>query len=379
MNTPCNRILTDIETKVDVLSCCSCLLSLNALGLSLAVDVCRTTKYFELLLADWQKCMPLGEACDVDFAMWGKEKLSEMMSKVRNAYGIQNVTVSQQIYASEDCLRFIETQQKVDIFDSSLEVLHQVDGDDVPIILMYSLRALSAVSLKIAEFLNSPTAELIAMSYEQWAANYKMHYQKNCHSEYKKWKLQFTQRTLQRHLQKRLKTEADSFKQMFMESDDDFDLIYDDDKQQIDIDGLSRYLFTHVERFGVSYIDSKPWFSQELKALFDFVETWNLIQADLQPAEKERKTQTTKPEKTEDVEIVAKLKPMFFNDEKNVKEFLKNIRGTKPSFITSLVNEWVKEGRISSYCDTRKGDLWKVLNDAGLYTKTKQNWCKQVH
>ena len=95
--------------------------------------------------------------------------------------------------------------------------------------------------------------------------------------------------------------------------------------------------------------------------------------------QKERKTQTTKPEKTEDVELIAKLKPMFFNDEKNVKEFLKKIRGTKPSFITSLVNEWVSEGRISSYCDTRKGDLWKVLNDAGLYTKTKQNWCKQVH
>lgn len=379
MNTPCNRILTDIETKVDVLSCCSCLLSLNALGLSLAVDVCRTTKYFELLLADWQKCMPLGEAGDVNFAMWGKEKLSEMMSKVRKAYGERNVPVSQHIYPSESCVRFVESQQKVDMIDSSLEVLRQVEGDDVPIILMYSLRALSEVLLKIAEFLDSPTEELIAMSYAQWADNYKMYFQRNCHSEYKKWKLQFTQRTLQRHLQKRLKTEADSFKQMFMESDDDFDLIYDDDKQQIDIDGLSRYLFTHVERFGVSYIDSKPWFSQELKALFDFVETWNLIQADLQPAEKERKTQTTKPEKTEDVELIAKLKPMFFNDEKNVKEFLKNIRGTKPSFITSLVNEWVKEGRISSYCDTRKGDLWKVLNDAGLYTKTKQNWCKQVH
>ena len=35
--------------------------------------------------------------------------------------------------------------------------------------------------------------------------------------------------------------------------------------------------------------------------------------------------------------------------------------------------------RISDYGYSRKGTLWKILNEAGLYTKSKQNWCRRVY
>ena len=38
-------LLTNLELKIDVLPCCPCLLSLNAMSLSLAVDARRLTKF----------------------------------------------------------------------------------------------------------------------------------------------------------------------------------------------------------------------------------------------------------------------------------------------------------------------------------------------
>ena len=80
----------------------------------------------------------------------------------------------------------------------------------------------------------------------------------------------------------------------------------------------------------------------------------------------------------DDANLVEKLKPIFYNNEEDVKLFLKEISGMKPSDITDLVNRWVKDKRISDYGYSRKGVLWEILNTAGLYTKSRQNWCKRV-
>lgn len=80
----------------------------------------------------------------------------------------------------------------------------------------------------------------------------------------------------------------------------------------------------------------------------------------------------------DDGDLIEKLKPIFYNNEEDVKLFLKEISGMKPGDITDLVNRWVKEKRISDYGYSRKGTLWEILNEAGLYTKSRQNWCKRV-
>jgi hypothetical protein len=81
----------------------------------------------------------------------------------------------------------------------------------------------------------------------------------------------------------------------------------------------------------------------------------------------------------EDDELVARLMPIFYNNETDVKTFLKEISGMKPNNITDLVNRWVQEKRISGYGNSRKGELWGILNDAGLYMKSRQNWCRRVY
>ena len=78
-------------------------------------------------------------------------------------------------------------------------------------------------------------------------------------------------------------------------------------------------------------------------------------------------------------ELVEKLKPIFFNNENDVRLFLKEISGMKDKDITDMVNRWVHDKRISDYGNSRKGVLWGILNNAGLYTKSLQNWCRRVY
>ena len=81
----------------------------------------------------------------------------------------------------------------------------------------------------------------------------------------------------------------------------------------------------------------------------------------------------------DDADLVEKLKPVFYNNEADVRLFLKEISGMKPGDITDLVNTWVKDKRISSYGNSRKGALWEILNEAGLYPRSRQNWCRRVY
>ena len=91
------------------------------------------------------------------------------------------------------------------------------------------------------------------------------------------------------------------------------------------------------------------------------------------PVESEADCQPT------DEEVVEKLKPLFFNNEDNVRSFLREIHGMSPNNITDLVNQWVKDKLISDYGNSRKGVLWEILKDAGLYSRTKQNWNRRVY
>ena len=81
----------------------------------------------------------------------------------------------------------------------------------------------------------------------------------------------------------------------------------------------------------------------------------------------------------QDTELIEKLKPIFYNNVEDVKLFLKEISGMQPNNITDLVNTWVNDKRISSYGNSRKGDLWKILHDAKLYPRTIQNWNRRVY
>lgn len=80
----------------------------------------------------------------------------------------------------------------------------------------------------------------------------------------------------------------------------------------------------------------------------------------------------------DDMDLVEGLLPIFYNNEGDVREFIKEISGMSANDITDLVNQWVKDNRISNYGYSRKGLLWEKLKEAGLYSKSRQNWCRRV-
>ena len=84
------------------------------------------------------------------------------------------------------------------------------------------------------------------------------------------------------------------------------------------------------------------------------------------------------PERQNIADLVERLKTIFYNNEEDVRLFLKEIAGMKPNDITDMVNQWVKDKRISDYGSSRKGDLWKILHEAKLYSRTIQNWNRRV-
>lgn len=81
-------------------------------------------------------------------------------------------------------------------------------------------------------------------------------------------------------------------------------------------------------------------------------------------------------ESTENTALTAKLKPMFYGNERSTNDFLNRIQGMKPTQITALVNQLVKEKKLSDLSSHR--DLWLALHTAGLYDKSESNWNQQV-
>ena len=118
--------------------------------------------------------------------------------------------------------------------------------------------------------------------------------------------------------------------------------------------------------------------AEERQAFFDLDIMVELINKDI--AKVMPKNEEDGPDDEIDIEeLTERLKPIFYNNEDDVEIFLKEIKGMSPNDITDLVNRWVKEKRISEYGNSRKGDLWTMLNDAGLYTKSRQNWNRRVY
>lgn len=303
--TPDNNLLTNIEQKTFCLGNSPCLLSLHAISLSLAIDACRLTKCFELLLENWQQCLPLGEAYDVNFPSWGA-KIWEMMKTVKKSYYLHNVEVNLYEYESECFFDFKEAQQDVAFDKSSQSLFRNTKVEDIPTILICALRDLNEVLMEVTEFLNSPTEELIEVSWRQWQENYRTHYLKACQKDYQKWKISFSSRTLKKHLEDKRREVLEEFKQQFL-NDDEFEQVFDEEHMSLDIDGLSRFLFTHADRFGVSHIDEmRPFFSQEMVALFRFVELWTMIGNDLQMSKK-RKEKTSPQEDDVETKVFALL------------------------------------------------------------------------
>ena len=364
------NILENLERKIGTLGSSSCLMSLNMMSLSMTIDVCRTARYFETLLEQWQECLPLGDARDVNFSSWGG-KIWDMMKEVQRVFSLHCVNLNLYEYEAESYVNFKEEQQQVGIYEATIRPAQLIEADNVPVILICSLRELAEVLLEISEFLNSPTEEQIAASFQKWSENYKKHYQRSCANRYKRWKIQYSTRTLKKHLQERMAKEMEEFKTLFV-NDDEFEQVFDVEQRTIDFDGLSRFLFTHTERFGVSFIDARPMFSKELLQLFNFIELWKLIQTDMQSTKKRaEQTAVIKDEIEEKVmETVKKVEQLVVQDwSKHANVLWKKIYRTFKAEIS-------KAGPHEKFKEYSKKTVYCIighLKSKGVYNKTATN------
>lgn len=111
------------------------------------------------------------------------------------------------------------------------------------------------------------------------------------------------------------------------------------------------------------------------KAIYELDMMSHLINKEMEQLELE---EDDEPDAIAYNELIEELMPIFYNNKEEVLRFLNEIDGMKSSGITEVVNRWVKEKRISDYGNSRKGELWEVLNHAGLYSKSRQNWNRRV-
>ena len=133
----------------------------------------------------------------------------------------------------------------------------------------------------------------------------------------------------------------------------------------IDYKRYGKYVQNHYYEFN----------AEQLQAIFEMDMMMHLINEEMQ---KLMATEQQPDDETTVMDLLQDLKPLFYNNEYHVREFLKEIEGMTPNDITDLVNQWVKDKRISDYGNSRKGVLWGILYKAGLYTKSRQNWNRRV-
>ena len=368
------NILNNIERKVGTLGCSCCLLSLNTMGLSLTVDVCRSILVFEKMLEDWQDCLPLGDAHDINFTLWGS-KMWDLIKEVRRVYSLHHVFVNIYEYEADSYMEFKASQQQIGAFNNSLAPICQVVPEDIPKMLVCALRELGEVMMELSEFLASPTEELIETSYRKWEENYNHHYRNALQREYNKWKIQYSKRTLKKHVQERLNSEVDEFRKLFV-SDDEFEQVYDTEQRVIDNDGLMRFLFTHAERFGVSFIDNRPFYSDELQRLFNFVELWRLMQIDLQPAKKRGEQPMTVKEEQRDVVEEKLLELVGRIEHLTVSAFKEKISDLWKRIYATFKAEISKAGSHEKFKEFSKKTVYCIIGHLkmkGVYSLSATN------
>lgn len=74
--------------------------------------------------------------------------------------------------------------------------------------------------------------------------------------------------------------------------------------------------------------------------------------------------------------LIDRICPIFYNDINEARAFANKIRGMKPTQITELVKE-LRTRKVISEMSCHH-DLWNILSEAGLYTRTESNWNERI-
>lgn len=93
---------------------------------------------------------------------------------------------------------------------------------------------------------------------------------------------------------------------------------------------------------------------------------------------KDYSSMVNKSGELEDKELIDELLPIFYNSVPDVISFLEEIDGISNNpEIVKVAADYVNNRKISK--QSSRSDLWKVLNEHGLYKPTLTNWCNYIN
>lgn len=81
-------------------------------------------------------------------------------------------------------------------------------------------------------------------------------------------------------------------------------------------------------------------------------------------------------EAEEECPWIGEILNSFYSDKERALEFVRTIENMKPTQVTALVNEWLRQKKISP-CSCHR-DLWRPLHEHGLYEPSESNWNRLV-
>jgi len=82
------------------------------------------------------------------------------------------------------------------------------------------------------------------------------------------------------------------------------------------------------------------------------------------------------PKEKED-DVVAKLKPIFWGNKDEARDFLRSIYNRGNKEITDTVVQRINEKKLSQ--DSCKRNLWTILYENGLYSAKENNWGRMIN
>lgn len=70
------------------------------------------------------------------------------------------------------------------------------------------------------------------------------------------------------------------------------------------------------------------------------------------------------------------LMPIFYNNDKEVRDFIARVRDARATDITALVSKLVSEKKVSDI--SCKKPLWEILHRHDIYPRSERTWDMQV-
>lgn len=249
--------------------------------------------------------------------------------------------------------------EEVDRYSTQFGEMKNSEGKSLSIVFLELANSLK----QLCDYLNNPGENNLLSFFNGILEDYRSsHAGIKLQREYLKWKHTLPQGRMLAELKLRVNQEINLLETHVLGCH--VENLFDVEQMMISTEGMARFIYYNPQKFKEC--------NNELSHLLQFALLMEWLSEDIAIC----KQTVTENMSINEEDIISQLKPIFFGSEEEAKVFLVSIQGMKPTQITDKVNKLVGEKKISELSKHR--DLWKVLNDCGIYERSESNWNMQV-